>query len=150
PGPTHHLILSRFPPMTTAGVAQSIRVTAQDLYGNTTTAYTDTVTFSSTDPHADLPSSYTFLATDAGVHNFTGTLKTAGIRSLTVTDTGPAGVASSTMSGITVAPAATSVLLVAGFPTSVMPGATYNFTVTAQDPYGNTTPAYTGAVKFTS
>jgi hypothetical protein len=150
PGPTNHLILSRFPPKTTAGVTQSFRVTAQDLYGNTTPGYTGTVMFSSTDPHADLPASYTFMATDAGVHNFSGTLKTAGIRSLTVTDTGTAGVASSTMSSITVVPAATSALLVAGFPTAVMPGTTYNFTVTSQDPYGNTTPAYTGAVNFTS
>src|SRR5207244_1628257 len=43
-----------------------------------------------------------------------------------------------------------SVLLVAGFPASAMSGVAYNFTVTARDPYGNTTPAYTGTVKFTS
>src|SRR5262249_13729319 len=76
--------------------------------------------------------------------------KTVGTQSLTVTDTGNAGVAASTMSGISVVPAATSVFVVNGFPTSVLPGATYNFTVTARDAYGNTTPAYAGPGKFTS
>jgi hypothetical protein len=146
---THHLILSRFPIKTTAGVAQSFRVTAQDIFGNTTPAYTGTVTFTSTDPNAVLPGSYTFGSTDGGVHNFSGTLKTAGTQSLTVTDTSLA-LTTSTLSGITVVPAATSVFLVNGFPTSVLAGATHNFTVTARDAYGNTTPAYTGTVKFTS
>jgi hypothetical protein len=149
PAATHHLILSRFPIKTTAGVAQSFRVTAQDFFGNTTPGYTGTVKFSSTDPNAILPANYTFGAADAGVHNFSGTLKTAGTQSLTVTDTGNASVAA-TMSGISVVPAATSVLLVNGFPTSVLLGATYNFTVIGRDAYGNTTPAYTGTVKFTS
>jgi hypothetical protein len=149
PAATYHLVLSRFPSKTTAGVAQSFRVTAQDLFGNTTPGYTGTVMISSTDPQF-LTTSYTFVAADMGVHNFIGALKTAGTQSLTVADTGGAGVLSSTRSGITVLPAATSALLVNGFPTSVMPGASHNFTVTARDPYGNTTPAYTGTVKFTS
>lgn len=144
---TNHLVLSRFPFRTMAGVTQSFRVTAQDMFGNTTFGYTGTVMISSTDPQF-LPITYTFVAADKGIRDFTGTLKTAGTQSLTVTDTGT-GVASSTLSS-TVIPAATSTLLVTGFPTSVMPGATYKFTVTASDPYGNTTPAYTGTVKFTS
>src|SRR5262249_18358598 len=76
PAATHHLIMSRFPTKTTAGVAQGFRVTAQDLYGNTITGFTDAVAFSSSDGKADLPAPYTFTSADAGVHNFTGTLKT--------------------------------------------------------------------------
>jgi hypothetical protein len=148
PATTHHLILSLFPIKTTAGVAQSFLVTAQDIFGNTTPAYTGTVTFTSTDPHAVLPGSYTFGATDGGVHNFTGTLETAGTQSLTVTGTSLV-LTTRTLSGITVVPAATSVFLVA-FPTSVLSGASNNLTVTARDAYGNTTPAYNGTVKFTS
>jgi Ca2+-binding RTX toxin-like protein len=76
-------------------------------------------------------------------------LKTAGTQSLTVADTGT-GVASSTLSNITVVPAATSRLLVNGFPASVTAGTAYGFSVTALDPYGNTTPAYRGTITFTS
>ncbi len=57
PAAANHLAVSRFPSKTTAGVAQSFRVTAQDHYGNTATSYTDPVTFSCTDAQAVLPAS---------------------------------------------------------------------------------------------
>src|SRR5713101_5480671 len=55
----NHLVLSRFPSRTTAGVAQSFRITAQDLYANTVTSFTETVSFSSSDGQAVLPANYT-------------------------------------------------------------------------------------------
>src|SRR6202030_1295344 len=73
-------------PATTAGVAQSFTVAVKDAFGNPTTSYTGTVTFSSSDVQAGLPASYTFTAADAGVHTFTATLKTAGTQSITVKD----------------------------------------------------------------
>ena len=73
-------------PATTAGVAQSFTVTVKDAFGNFSTGYTGTVTFSSSDVQAGLPASYTFTAADAGVHTFTATLKTAGTQSITVKD----------------------------------------------------------------
>src|SRR6266700_8077481 len=76
PAATNHLVLSRFPSVTTAGVAQSFRITAQDLYGNTVTGFTDTVAFSSSDSQPILPANYSFTSLDAGVHNFSATLKT--------------------------------------------------------------------------
>jgi fibronectin type 3 domain-containing protein len=142
PGPVNHLILSRFPSVTTAGVAQSFRITAQDLYGNTVTSFADTVGFSSTDPQAVLPADYMFTGTDMGVHNFSSTLKTAGIQSLTAKDTKNTSVTSSTISGITVNPAATSQLQISGFPSSVTAGTAYGLTVTALDPYGHTPHPY--------
>jgi Ca2+-binding RTX toxin-like protein len=150
PGAIHHLVLSRFPSQTTAGVSQTFRITAQDLYGNTVTGFTDVVALSSSDGQAVLPANYTFTSADAGVHTFSATLETAGIQSLTAKDSTTTGVTSGTRSGITVTPAATSQLLVAGFPVSVTAGTAYNFTVTAKDPYGNRTPAYTGTVMFSS
>ncbi len=39
----------------TAGSSQSVTVTAKDQYGNTTSGYTGTVKFTSTDPAAGLP-----------------------------------------------------------------------------------------------
>ena len=61
-------------------------MTALDPYGNVATAYTGTVSISSSDPQAALPSSYTFVSGDAGVHGFSVTLKTAGTQSITATD----------------------------------------------------------------
>ena len=88
PGAATKLALSGLsiqPPNT----AQSLTVTAQDAYGNTATGYTGTVHFTSSDGSATLPANYTFLAGDAGVHSFSSgvTLKTAGSRSVTGTDT---------------------------------------------------------------
>jgi hypothetical protein len=61
----------------------------KDAYGNTVTGYTGTVHFTSSDGQAVLPANYTFTATDAGVHTFSGgvTLKTVGSQTVTVTDT---------------------------------------------------------------
>src|SRR5207244_3554626 len=74
---------------TTAGNALDITVTAQDEFGNVDTGYTGTIHFTSSDGQALLPADYTFVAADAGVHTFTSAvvLKTAGSRSVTVTDT---------------------------------------------------------------
>src|SRR5206468_1423310 len=150
-GKANHLAVSRFPSKTTAGTAQSFRVTAQDPYGNTDTSYAGTVAFSSTDGQAVLPGNYTFTSTDVGICTFSAALKTASSsQSLTVQDTTNVNVASGTQSGITVNPAATNQLQVSGFPISLIAGTAANFTVTAKDPYGNTTPAYVGTVTFTS
>src|SRR5207245_3937581 len=145
----NRLAVSRFPSRTTAGVSQSFRITAQDMFGNTATNFTDIVTFSSTDIQAVLPANYTFTIADAGVHTFSAILKTAGSQSLTVQDTVNSSV-SGTQSGITVNPAAASQLQVNGFPTSVTAGTVYNFTVTALDPYSNTATGYRGTVAFSS
>jgi Ca2+-binding RTX toxin-like protein len=47
-------------------------------------------------------------------------------------------------------PAAMSQLKVSAFPPFVTAGTAYSFTVTAQDPFGNTIPTYRGTVTFTS
>src|SRR5262249_43102757 len=73
-------------PATTAGVAHSFTVTARDAFGNVATGYTGTVAFSSSDPIASLPASYTFTAADAGVHTFTATLKRAGTQFIQAMD----------------------------------------------------------------
>jgi hypothetical protein len=55
------------------------------------TGYTGTVTFTSTDAVAYLPAQYTFTAADAGGHDFLTTLNTAGMQTMTSTDTVDAG-----------------------------------------------------------
>ena len=54
------------------GSMLSATVAAQDSAGDLVSSYTGTVTLSSSDPNAALPSSYAFVAGDAGLHSFSG------------------------------------------------------------------------------
>ena len=142
------LTVSGFPGSETAGTSATVTVTAKDPNGNTATAYTGTVTFSSSDAQAVLPASYTFVPADNGTHTFNVTLKTVATQSITATDS-VAGV-SGAQTGITVTPAAAASLLVSGFPNPTTAGVAGNVTVTAKDAYGNTATGYTGTIDFTS
>src|SRR5262249_56867230 len=116
-----------------AGVAHTSTATARTPAGSTDTGYRGTVHFSSSDPQAVLPADYTFTAADQGTHSFTATLKTAGTRSISATDTQTAS-DTGTESGILVNPAAASTFTVVGFPSPVSAGQAGAFTVTARDP----------------
>ena len=72
-----NLKVTGFPTTDTAGAAGNVVVTAYDAYGNVATGYTGTVSLTSSDPHAVLPSSFTFTGT-TGPHTFAVTLDTAG------------------------------------------------------------------------
>src|SRR5207247_475339 len=120
----------------------------KDAWGNLVTGYVGTVKLSSSDPLGVLPASYTFTAADAGVHVFSVTLKTAGSKSLTVTDAANAIVKGTT--SITVTPAAAVTFLVTGFPTHPASGTQYSYTVTVVDAYGNTVTGYRGTVHLGS
>ena len=145
---TPSLAVSGFPSSQTAGTSATVTVTAKDPNGNTATAYTGTVSLSSSDAQAVLPASYTFVAADNGTHTFNVTLKTAATQSITATDSG-AGVSGS-QTGITVTPAAATSLLVSGFPNPSTAGVAGSVTVTAKDAYGNVATGYAGTVDFTS
>ena len=60
------LAVTGFPATDRAGVAGNVTVTAYDAYGNVATGYTGTIAFSSSDAQALLPSSFSFVAADAG------------------------------------------------------------------------------------
>ena len=133
-----------------AGVPQSnLTVAALDGFGRTVTGYVGTVTFASTDAQAVLPVNYTFVAGDAGSHTFSATLKTAGITSITTTDTTTASI-TGTQSGIVVTPGSAASYVVAGFANPSTAGVPSNFTVTVKDAFGNTVTGYTGVAKFSS
>ncbi len=136
------------PANATAGSAFSVTVTALDTFGNTATGYTGTIHFTGGGTSPTLPSDYTFVGGDNGVHTFTNavTLLQAGSRTITATDNATA--INGTSSTIAVAPTATSQLLVAG-PPNTTAGFAISVTVTAADQYGNTTAGYTGTVHFT-
>ena len=142
------LAVSGFSASTIAGAAGSFTVTAENADGSTDTGYTGTVHFTSSDGQAGLPADYTFTAADAGVHTFSATLETAGTQSITATDTTTAS-DTGTETGITVLPAAASVLDISAESSSTS-GAPFSITVTARDSYNNTDTGYTGTVHFTS
>jgi hypothetical protein len=104
------------------------------------------VHFTSSDAKAVLPANYAF--TDAVVHTFSATLKTAGAQSITVTDTATASITGSE-AGITVNPATASKFIVTA-PSSVNAGMAFSLTLTALDAYGNVVSNYTGTVHFSS
>jgi hypothetical protein len=106
------------------------------------------VHFTSSDGKASLLANYTFTTADAGEHTFSATLKTAGTRSLTATDTAT-GSLTGMDGGITVNPAAASKFLIAA-PSSVNAGVPFSLTLTVEDAYGNVVTGYTGTVHFSS
>ncbi|MGC8943256.1 MAG: stalk domain-containing protein, partial [Caldisericia bacterium] len=71
-----------------------LRVTAVDQWDNIVTTYIGTISFTSTDPLANLPTNYTFIIGDAGTHVFGQSgvanriiMNTVGVHTITVTDT---------------------------------------------------------------
>src|SRR5207248_846234 len=76
-----------FPSLVTAGTVGSITVTAYDAYGNVASGYVGTVHVTSSDGRAALPANFTFTAADAGTQAFTVILQTAGVQTVTATDT---------------------------------------------------------------
>lgn len=148
PGATTQLTVG-LPAGVTAGVAQTASVAAKDAYGNPTPDYRGAVRFTSTDPAAGLPADHKFTPGDNGVRAFTGvTLKTAGARSVTVTDKATSSItgAASTV----VAPATAAGLTVTGIPTPSGAGNPTSATVTVRDAYGNLATGYRGTVTATS
>src|SRR4029077_3524862 len=131
----------------TAGTAFNVTLTAKDAFGNTATGYTGTVHFTSSDGQAVLPANYAFTAGDAGIHTFSATLKTAGSRSVTATDTAAGSTTGSAT--VSVSAAAASTYQVSA-PSSATAGSSVNVTVSAKDAFGNTATGYTGTVHFTS
>jgi hypothetical protein len=146
--PSPSFAVAGFPSPTTAGVAHTFTVTALNADGTVNTAYTGTVHFASNDLQAVLPANYTFTTADQGTHTFTATLKTAGSRSITVTDT-VTGSITGYESGIVVQPTA-AVKFVLSAPSSVTHGMAFSVTLTAYDAYGNVAAGYTGTVHFSS
>jgi hypothetical protein len=89
------------PSTVSAGVAFSLTVKVEDVYGNVVTGYRGTVHFSSTDNKATLPANYTFTAADNGVHTFTGLiLRKRGNQKITITDTRNSSLTSSVIENV--------------------------------------------------
>ncbi len=142
------LVVAGFP-ATQAGAAGLFSVAAVDAFGNVATGYPGTVHFTSSDRQAALPADDTFTAVDNGVRYFLATLTTAGVQSITATDTG-APTITGTQGGIVVSAAAPDHLLVTTSAGTTVAGTPFDVTVTVQDVFNNTATGYTGTVAFSS
>jgi len=143
-GPAASLTISA-PASAAAGTAFNFTVTAKDSFGNVATGYAGTVKFSSTDAQAVLPPNS---ALTNGTGTFSATLKTAGVSTITGTDTVNGSIAG--ISGNIAVSAGSATALVVTAPASATAGTAFNFTVTAKDSFGNVATGYAGAVKFSS
>ncbi len=141
------LVLSGTGP-TAAGAAASFTVTVMDVFGNTLTGYKGTVRFSSTDPLAALPSTYTFTETDAGTRTFFASLQTVGLQTLTVVDNARGELKAS--GAFSVAPAAASACEISEVPATTIAGTPLTVRVTARDMFGNVVTHYNGTITLTA
>ena len=132
------------------GVAQNVTVTARNVDGNIDTAYSGRIHFTSSDPSAGLPTNYTFVPGDAGVHTFSLglTLKTAGTQLVRASDTVTRSI-TGVQIGIVVAPGPAATLAVSTANPYVA-GASHSLTVTARDAYGNVATGYRGTIRIIS
>jgi hypothetical protein len=132
----------------TAGTPVTLTVSARDALNNVKPGYTGTVHVASSDPQVTLPDDYTFVSTDNGVHMFTGVvLRTAGTQTISAQDTLSPSIQGNT--SVTITAAAAGQFLVA-YPDPITAGNLRQFTITAQDSYGNTAPTYRGTVHLTT
>jgi subtilisin-like proprotein convertase family protein len=165
PGPTTQFLVSGIPDPIVAGTAASYTVTAADLFGNTTPAYTGTVAISITDANGTLgTTSYTFTGpgpgNDNGVHTFTDdvTFTTAAPAPLPPGSTNQTLTALDDSNPLLSITGSQSVLVVPATPTTltidpfgpVTAGAPASFQATLEDSFGNLAWNYAGTVDLSS
>ncbi len=142
-GPATHFVLSA-PSSTTAGSAFVFSITALDAANSIALTYQGTVHFTSSDPQANL--------LDATLTNGSGysaaILSTAGLQTITATDTTTSSI-TGTSNPISVQGLAASQFAVV-VPPNAITGVPFNFTVLAQDSFGNTDSNFSGTVDFSS
>jgi hypothetical protein len=129
-----------------AGTSFSISVSAADPFDNFATSYTGTVKLTSTDPAPVLPPPGPLSGGSFG--SITVTLNTAGLQTITATDTVDSTITGSTLPIGVSAGAATH--FVFSVPATTTAGTSFTFTVTALDAGGNQAFNYFGQVHFTS
>ena len=143
--------VSRFsvsgPTTLVAGATGTYTVTALNAAGYQLAGYRGTAHFSSTDSIATLPTNTAFTSDDAGAHVFSVTLRTAGARTITVTDTVTAGVAGTAATAVTVGSLHHLTVTAA---TSSLAGATVSTTASARDVNNNVITSFRGVVTLTS
>jgi|GEM_PF-3225855 len=129
------------PSEVTAGTPFAVTVSATDAFGNAATGYTTTLSFSSSDDGATLPSDGSFPA--GGSKVFSGVAVTAaGDQTVTVSDPGD-GALTATLD-VSVTPAAAASVAISGAPSSTVAGSPLSLTATVHDAYGNVATGFSG------
>ena len=114
-------------------------VAAEDANNHVAAGYAGTVTFTSTDSQALLPTTATL---SGGLGDFVATLGTAGNQTLSIADTTTSSL-SGRSTAIAVAPSMVTQFGVSA-PSNVTAGNDFTITVTAEDAFDNKVTAYTG------
>jgi hypothetical protein len=132
----------------TAGAALPVTLTAVANNGKPAPGFRGTVHLSSTDAMAVLPADVTFTAADAGVKHVMVTLKTAGVSTLTGTETtNPVRQGSAS---VTVQPAAAAACIASQAPASAVAGSIVGVSIGVRDAFNNIATGYTGTVRLTA
>jgi hypothetical protein len=143
PGPAQRLTLG-FPTLVTGGLPFMFTVTARDAFGNRVQTYSGNVRFTSSDPDAALPADAT-VTTPAT--NFTATLRSSGVQTITATDPSFAPVFAAPAT-IFVAQRATRLQVIG--PASTIAGLPGLVGVRALDAAGALAASFGGTIHFTS
>lgn len=167
-GTASKFVLVAANPTPAAGAGDNLTITAQDAYANLATAYTGTqsLTFSGpvASPAGNVPTVTDTNGTDVPVGTATSIDFTAGVASAAAGDGGSmelyksgsttisataTGMTTLTSATVTVAAGSATKFLLAASTTTPVAAATFNFTTTAQDVYGNTATSYAGSKNIT-
>jgi len=132
------------PASTVAGVPFGLNLLATDVYGNPTSNYNGTVTFTSSDPLFVSPAPLTF---SNSILQATVTLKTSGSQGVGAADTVSPGISGGTNVNVNPAPVAR---LTINIPTGQFAGDHFYLVVEAYDAYGNIATNATDGLVLTS
>ena len=129
-----------------SGLAQNIVVSAVDAFDNVDPNFLGTVTLTSSDPAATLPSPLIYGSANAGSRTWVVTFNSAGFQNLHAS--GPGGMAG-TLSSLSVSAANVVGFFVSGI-ANLLAGQGGNVTITAIDAFANPVAGYVGTVRFSS
>ncbi len=144
PAGTTHFGLT-LPTSVTAGSPFSATISALDASGNTDTAYTGTLTWTSSDPNATAPNSTALTSGDQGSVTVSGLILQNASSGQTEQVIDANGITGSAQIAVTAASAAS--LQITG-PSTTAAGAPFSVGVSAWDIYNNTVATYSGTVHF--
>jgi hypothetical protein len=113
PTPQASFFLVTVPEDARAGTPARVTVVAYDAAGHRVHNYAGTISFTSTDASATLPSPYTFAAGDQGKHTFLVTFQTPGSQMVTATDTKTSSIAGSATTTVLAKPTETTLPILA-------------------------------------
>ena len=148
PAAASQLVVTTEPPAsTTAGNSFGLTVSAEDLYGNLTPAFTSGVTVAlKSNPGSGTLNGTLTVNASAGVAVFSGLSIDQAANGYTIQAT-TTGLSSATTNAFDITPAAASQLVVTTEPpVSTTAGNSFGLTVSAEDLYGNLTPSFTSSV----